>query len=120
MSVIAVDANPLTRTAVTGTELYARELCLRLPAAAPDLEFMLLASRPAPGLDVDLTVAPLRRLWTHVRLPIELARRRPDLLFVPAHAVPFATRVPAVMTVHDLAYERFPQAYRPTQAAYLR
>ena len=120
MTVIAVDANPLTRAAVTGTELYARELCRRLPRAAPDLDFILYAARPAPDVDVDLTVVPMRRLWTQLRLPAELARRRPDLLFVPAHAVPFATVVPAVMTVHDLAYERFPQAYRPASLAYLK
>jgi glycosyltransferase involved in cell wall biosynthesis len=118
--VVAVDANPLTRAAITGTELYARELCRRLPGAAPDLTFRLFAARPAAGAEVDLTVAPLPRLWTQVRLPVELARLRPDLLFVPAHAVPFATRTPAVMTVHDLAYEKFPQAYRPAQLAYLR
>lgn len=117
---IAVDANPLTRHVITGTELYARELCRRLPAAAPDLDFRFYAARPAPDAGVDVIVAPLPRLWTQLRLPVELARTRPDLLFVPAHAVPFLTRRPAVLTVHDLAYERFPQAYRPAQLAYLK
>lgn len=117
---VAVDANPLTRPQITGTELYARELCRRLPAAAPDLSFRFYAGRPAPGAGVDLTVLPQRRLWTQVRLPIELARSRPDLLFIPAHAVPFATLRPAVLTVHDLAYERFPHAYRTADLAYLK
>ena len=117
---IAVDANPLTRQVITGTELYSRELCRRLPAAAPDLNFQFYAARPAPEAGVDLIVAPLPRLWTQVRLPIEMARARPDLLFVPAHAVPFMTRRPSVLTVHDLAYERFPQAYRPAQLTYLK
>lgn len=117
---IAVDANPLTRPQVTGTELYAREVCRRLAAAAPDLDFVFYAARPAPEVGVPLTVLPMRRLWTQVRLPLELARTRPDLLFVPAHAVPFATRRPSVLTVHDLAYERFPHAYAPRDIAYLR
>jgi len=117
---VAVDANPLTRHVITGTELYSRELCRRLPAAAPDLNFRFYAARPAPGAGVDLIVAPMPRLWTQLRLPIELARSRPDLIFVPAHAVPFMTRRPAVLTVHDLAYERFPQAYRPAALAYLK
>lgn len=119
-AVIAVDANPLTRHLITGTELYSRELCRRLPAAAPDLTFRFYAARPAPAAGVDLIVAPMPRLWTQLRLPLELARARPDLLFVPAHAVPFLTRRPSVLTVHDLAYERFPQAYRPRQLAYLK
>ena len=117
---VAVDANPLTRHLITGTELYARELCRRLQAAAPDLRFVFYAARPAPDAGIDLTVAPLARLWTQLRLPLELARAHPDLLFVPAHAVPFLSRGPAVLTVHDLAYERFPHAYRPAQLAYLR
>lgn len=117
---VAVDANPLTRHVITGTEVYARELCTRLPDAAPDLRFVFYAARPAPEARIDLTVAPLPRLWTQVRLPLELARSRPDLLFVPAHAVPFLSRRPAVLTVHDLAYERFPHAYRPAELAYLR
>jgi glycosyltransferase involved in cell wall biosynthesis len=117
---VAVDANPLTRHLITGTELYSRELCRRLPAAAPDLNFRFYAARPAPGAGVDLIVAPMPRLWTQLRLPVELARSRPDLLFVPAHAVPFLSRRPAVLTVHDLAYERFPQAYRPAELSYLK
>ena len=117
---VAVDANPLTRPQVTGTELYARELCRQLPLAAPDLDFAFYAARPAPGAGVDLTVLPMRRLWTQVRLPLELARARPDLVFIPAHAVPFATARPSVLTVHDLAYERFPHAYRTADHAYLR
>ncbi|HEX6488408.1 MAG TPA: glycosyltransferase family 1 protein [Candidatus Dormibacteraeota bacterium] len=117
---VAVDANPLTRHVITGTEHYARELCTRLPAAAPDLDFVFYAARPAADSGLDLTVAPFPRLWTQLRLPLELSRARPDLLFVPAHAVPFLTRRPAVLTVHDLAYERFPHAYRPAELAYLK
>src|SRR6266536_2522614 len=55
---IAVDANPLTRPAATGTEVYARELARRLPAAAPDLEWVFYASRPAAAAPIDLTVLP--------------------------------------------------------------
>src|SRR5207302_7570690 len=43
---IAVDANPLTRHTITGTELYSRELCRRLPEAAPDIDFTFYAARP--------------------------------------------------------------------------
>ena len=87
---IAVDINPATRPVVTGTETFTREVSRRLPAAAPDLVWRFLASRPKPGLGVDVTVLPFRRLWSQVRLPIALAADRPDLLFVPGHVVPFA------------------------------
>ena len=58
---IAVDANPVARKAVTGTELYAREVCRRLPGLAPDLDWRLYASRPAHQLGgADLYKADLR------------------------------------------------------------
>ncbi|TMD05566.1 MAG: glycosyltransferase family 4 protein [Chloroflexi bacterium] len=117
---VAVDANPATRRLITGTELYAREVVRRLPAVAPELGWTFYASRPAPGLGVDLTVLPLPRLWSQARLPIELARRRPALLLVLAHVVPAWCPVPAVTVFHDLAFERFPNAYGPRERAYLR
>jgi glycosyltransferase involved in cell wall biosynthesis len=117
---VAVDANPLTRTVFTGTEVYARELITRLPGVLPGVEWILYSSRPAPGGAPDLTVAPLARLWSQARLPIELRRRRPDLFFAPSHVVPFLAPGRALTTVHDLAYERFPTAYGRRQRAYLR
>jgi glycosyltransferase involved in cell wall biosynthesis len=117
---IAVDLNPATRSVMTGTEVYTREVCTRLPAAAPELSFRFYASRPRAGLGVDVMVIPLRRLWSQVRLPIALARTRPDLLFVPAHAIPFAWPGKALTVVHDLAFLRHPDAYSATERAYLR
>jgi glycosyltransferase involved in cell wall biosynthesis len=117
---IAVDINPATRPVVTGTETFTREVSKRLPAAAPDLRWRFYASRPKAGLGVDATVLPFRRLWSQVRLPVALAADRPDLLFVPGHVVPFAWGGRSVMVVHDLAFERHPEAYAPAERAYLR
>src|SRR5207302_103212 len=55
-----------------------------------------------------------------VRLPIALARERPDLLFVPGHVLPFAWPGKALTVVHDLAFERHPEAYTTADRAYLR
>src|SRR6202165_2466350 len=117
---VAVDINPATRAVMTGTEVYTREVSSRLPAAAPELRWRFFASRPRAGLRVDLMVLPLPRLWSQVRLPIALAAERPDLLFVPAHAIPFAWPGRALTVVHDLAFERYPDAYSPAERAYLR
>ncbi|HXN77566.1 MAG TPA: glycosyltransferase family 1 protein [Candidatus Dormibacteraeota bacterium] len=120
MKTVAVDVNPATRTVMTGTEVYTREVCSRLPSAAPELRWRFFASRPRAGLGVDVMVIPLRRLWSQVRLPLALAAERPDLLFVPAHAIPFAWPGKALTVVHDLAFERYPHAYSATERAYLR
>jgi glycosyltransferase involved in cell wall biosynthesis len=117
---VAVDVNPATRAVMTGTEVYTREVCSRLPTAAPELRWRFLASRPRAGLGIDVMVVPLRRLWSQVRLPLALVAERPDLLFVPAHAIPFAWPGKALTVVHDLAFERYPNAYSPAERAYLR
>jgi glycosyltransferase involved in cell wall biosynthesis len=120
LKTIAVDINPATRAVMTGTEVYTREVCSRLAAVAPELRWRFFASRPRAGLGVDVMVIPFRRLWSQVRLPTALAAERPDLLFVPAHAVPFAWPGKALTVVHDLAFERHPHAYSATERAYLR
>jgi glycosyltransferase involved in cell wall biosynthesis len=117
---VAVDINPATRAVLTGTEVYTREVCSRLAAAAPELAWRFYASRPRAGLGADVMVLPFRRLWSQVRLPIALASKRPDLLFVPAHVIPFAWPGKALTVVHDLAFERYPHAYSKSERAYLR
>lgn len=117
---VAVDINPATRAVQTGTEAYTREVCARLPGAAPELRWRFFASRPGVGIGVDVIVIPFRRLWSQLRLPIALARERPDLLFVPAHALPLAWPGKVLTVVHDLAFERHPEAYSIGERTYLR
>lgn len=105
---------------MTGTEVYTREVCSRLAAAAPELGWRFFASRPRAGVGVDVLVLPFRRLWSQVRLPIALAAERPNLLFVPAHAIPFAWPGKALTVVHDLAFERHPRAYSAAERSYLK
>src|SRR3989442_2225091 len=117
---VAVDINPATRAVVTGTELFTHEVCSRLPAAAPEFRWRFFASRPRAHLGVDVVVLPFRRLWSQVRLPLHLASERPELLFVPAHVVPFAWPGKVLAVVHDLTFERNPEAYQFRDQAELR
>lgn len=117
--VVAVDAGPALRPGRTGTELVAWELCHRLPGIAPELDFRLFA--PVSGTDdLPVTRLPARRLFTQLRLPRELWRHRPDLFFAPAHVVPFLVPSRTVAVVHDLAFERHPEAYAARDREYLR
>ena len=120
MTHIAVDANPAVREVATGTEVYTREVCRRLAAAAPEFEWTFFAARPATGLGFDATVVPFRRMWSQLRLPVALVASHADLLFVPAHSVPFAWTGRALAVVHDLAFERFPEAYSARERALLQ
>lgn len=120
MKTIAVDLNPATRDVATGTEVYTREVGSRLSAAAPDLRWLFFASRARSGLGVDMLVVPMARLWSQVRLPLALQPAHPDLLFVPAHAIPFGWLGKTLTVVHDLAFERHPEAYSMAQRSYLQ
>lgn len=126
---VGVEASRATAAQRTGTEHYARRLTQSLLAlnaqpGGPGHHFRLyLRDAPAPGLfpGAEQRVIPFPRLWTHVRLSAELllARPRPDVLFVPAHVLPWAHPVPAVVTVHDLGYHYFPDAHPARQRRYL-
>ncbi len=124
---IGIDASRALRAHRTGTERYSLELIrhlLALPEAtkhrwrlyldAPDAQTRLTTHLPNDER-VELCVLPARRLWTHRTLAQEVTRRRPDVLFVPAHVIPFvlpARRLPAsVVTVHDLGYHAFPETH---------
>ena len=117
---IAVDVNPATRAVVTGTESFTLEVSARLAKAQPELRWRFFASRPRANLGMDVVVLPFPRLWSQVRLPLALATERPSLLFVPGHVVPFAWPGKVLAVVHDLAFERHPEAYAFADRMYLR
>lgn len=45
-------------------------------------------------------------LWEQLRLPRLLARHRVDAAFSPAYSLPRGLKVPCLVTVHDLSFER--------------
>ncbi len=130
--VIGVDASRSFHPAPTGTENYAHHLLHHLLSldAATAYHWRLYVSEPPtpyPWLQPDhvaLCVLPRKRMWTHRALAHEVRRHPPAVLFVPAHVLPFTWRrsalPPAVMTIHDLGYEYFPDAHGRRQRLYLR
>ena len=121
---IAVDASRTVVAQRTGTERYSLELVQRL-ARLGGHDYTFYFNRPPPPALLSLgpawrpRVIPFPRLWTHLRLAAELARDRPDLLFVPSHVLPLAYRGRSVVTVHDLGFRLFPRAHPPAALAYL-
>ena len=120
MKTVAVDFNPATRDVATGTEVFTREVGVRLREAAPEIRWLFFASRARAGLGVDVMVVPLARMWSQLRLPVALRSAHPDLLFVPGHAIPFGWPGKSLNVVHDLAFERHPEAYSLAERSYLR
>lgn len=127
---VGLDAHLLSLTQTyraAGINGYIFELLNRLPALAePELEFVAYlhdaAFRAPTGLQVERsrwdTSNPWRRIfWEQTAL----ARKSPqfDLLHAMAFAVPLAAACPTVVTVHDLSFMRFPDAFRPLNRIYL-
>lgn len=121
---IGIDASRTTRAVRTGTEGYALHLIRALLRLDDAHHYRLYFNQaPPPGLfpesRYEARVIPFPRLWTHIRLAIEVTRYPPDVLFVPAHVLPLVGVGRSVVTVHDLGYLAFPQAHRPLDRLYL-
>jgi len=126
---IAIDASRTTAARITGTEYYARQLIHHLITLNDTLDAphrISLYFRNLPPADlfpqspnVEHIVIPFPRVWTHLRFAAALSTHRPDVTFVPAHALPFVFPGRAVVTVHDLGYRVFPEAHPFRQRAYL-
>ena len=61
----------------------------------------------------------LRILWEQAVLPMTALAHRVDLLHGPLNVVPLAVRAPTVVTVHDLAFLRFPGQLPPSRRTYM-
>jgi glycosyltransferase involved in cell wall biosynthesis len=122
---IAIDASRTTVAVRTGTENYALQLIRALVALKSPHQFTLyFRDKPGPDLfppspKIQQKVIPSRRLWTHLRFAAALWQDRPDVTFVPAHALPFIFPGHAVATVHDLGYRYFPDAHPAFERRYL-
>lgn len=125
---LGIDASRAVSAQPTGTEGYAYHLIgALLPLTARRGHRVLLYFNRPPSPDLfpanahaHSVVLPFPRLWTHVRLAMELHRRPPDVFFTPAHVIPVTYRGPSAATIHDLGYHYFPQAHTRRQVAYLR
>ena len=119
---IGVDASRAVSTRPTGTEVYSRRLIQALLQIGCRHRFRLyFRNAPPAGLfpGAQARVIPFPRLWTHLRLSWEMARRPPDILFVPAHVLPVVRPRVSLVTVHDLGYLHFPAAHPWRQRLYL-
>lgn len=121
---IGIDASRANRQKKTGTEWYSFYLIKELARLdrhnryylyldkAPSAE-LKEAIAAAPNFDFRVLAWPLTSFWTLGRLSIEMLFRRPDVLFVPAHGIPLIHPRRTVNTIHDIAFAREEDVYRP-------
>lgn len=117
--VVGIDISRLATEKKTGVEWYVYFLLRELRDTIPlDVEVRLYTMED-PVIDFDLPdhfiikklAWPPKRLWTQVRLSIEMLINAPDVLFIPSHVIPLIHPRQTVTTIHDIASLRFPEAY---------
>ena len=125
---VAIDARPAVSAGMTGVGVYTRELILRLPVVDPTTSYRAWylnarrAFRPwrwsrrslpnVPNLSERWTPFPAQ-LFERLSLRYELPRLEWltdfDVLFAPNFVPPPTRSRHLVLTVHDLAFRKFPE-----------
>ena len=109
MTTVLVDTDVLGRRR-TGDETYVANLLRELGRAGTGLRIVAVTRRPElvpDGVEPLHLPAGSQELRMALRLPLLLRRVRPALAHF-QHALPLRCPCPAVVTVHDLGFERDP------------
>lgn len=115
--IIGIDGSRLSRAEKTGTETYSDAIVHGLVRSETARWRLYVDREPdrsrwPSGVDIRKITAP--RLWTHVRLSLEMAAHAPHLLFIPAHVIPLV-HPRAIVTIHDLGYLQLPDHHSARQ-----
>lgn len=120
---IGIDASRANRIMRTGTEWYSFHLIKELAKIDKKNDYILyLDKEPADDLKeavkdnknfkFKLLKWPWSQFWTLGRLSLEMLFKSPDVLFVPAHGLPFFCPKKTITTVHDIAFVHESVLYR--------
>lgn len=121
---IGIDAR-LVHYQRAGIGQYTVRLTQAMAAVDSTNQYITLQSRKDPAALVQSACVQRHGLWTppHHRweqwaLPVELRGLDLDVLHCPDFIPPFRRSCPAVITVHDLAFRRFPGLLTPDSERY--
>jgi glycosyltransferase involved in cell wall biosynthesis len=112
---IAIDAREMTGHS-TGVGRYLSEILRgwgELPHAVSH-EFILCAAEPVVMHDSSLRFTTMTMpghgtMWEQRTLPALIRRANADVLFAPAYTAPLWSRVPTVLTIHDVSFAAHPE-----------
>lgn len=117
---IAVNTRMLLPNKLEGIGWYTYEVLRRMVSDHPEHEFIFLFDRDYdPDFVFGENVRPvvlfpparhpfLFMVWFDWAIPRALRRFRADVFFSPDGFLSLRTRVPTLLTIHDLAYKHFP------------
>jgi len=111
-----------------GVHQYIYHLLRHLGKSGDSLRYTVMLGESALPPDVTLAVlrsrwptgrAAVRVAWEQLVQPWALRRIGADLVHGPVFVVPLLAPCPAVVTIHDLSFIRFPHLFRPANRLYL-
>jgi glycosyltransferase involved in cell wall biosynthesis len=115
---IGFDASDLCTGRADGTTRYTAEMAKRLPDISKEDTWELYGpcAKPSIPLTSNTTwhASPFPMGWTQARLPFELMRDKPDVLFMPIQQLPIFRphRTKTVAVIHDLAFHEYHEQFR--------
>lgn len=124
--VIGIDASRAFLKKRTGIEEYSFQVIRHLRDVLPREHQVILYIRSGQEVNLELPknwslrVLSAPRLWTQVRLSLEMLLHKPDVLFIPAHTVPLIHPKRTIVTIHGLEYEFCPEGYSFLERIYMR
>ncbi len=107
--VVGYDAQSLTGKFQTGLGVYAKNLARILEKHPVSIDLRLLWPQGRKPFNRTLE----RLVWEQYRLVFEANREEVELIHVPCFSVPIFTRIPKVVTAHDLIVLRHPHLMPP-------
>lgn len=123
---IGIDASRYGHSSGTGVELYSVRIIQGIIDHFKhniDHEIILYTPKKLSlykTKTIQHRIIPFKRLWTKVRLSAEMLLKKPDILFIPSHVLPYFAPKRSIITIHDVAFMHLKKTYSPFQHWYLK
>src|SRR3989339_379761 len=125
--VIGIDASRANQEKRTGTEWYSFYILQELKKIIPSEHQVILYTKEKLKADlaeipknwkVKILNWPPKFLWTQFRLSWHLLWHKIDLLYIPAHTIPFVHPKKIALVVHDVGFHRQDKLYNDQTIGY--
>lgn len=124
--IVGIDGSRYKTNTPTGVEMYSYFLLNELIPLFTDDIVRIYTKQSLPAntkllqpQNVHQKVIKFNHLWTLLHLSNEIWSYQPDIFYTPSHVFPFVKGKRNVITIHDVIYKHFPQAYNFKARTYL-
>ena len=117
---IAINAADLDHSKIDGTRIYIQNLLKNFGLQDKEDRFLIYHKKNFnPQLEFpsfenyEIIKKPFPFWWTQTRFAWEMLKKKPEVIFMPMHSLPFlrSNKSRTVVTIHDLAFKFFPDHF---------